>query len=208
MAADGETTDSTLFAAQVSSACHDLRTPLATVFGFARTLERHGGLDERQGRYVGMVIAASQELIRLIDDLAVLARIEAGTFVPRAEAVDVRDLAVEAAAEATDRLQSSREVRGPSASVSATVMTDRKLAAGALASLAESALRLEPRRPAIALEVSADGSVQLGPLGEEATLQLERDGDELRLIAARVVLAKLGAQLGPSRDGLTVAFAT
>jgi K+-sensing histidine kinase KdpD len=206
--ADGETTDPPLFAAQVSSACHDLRTPLATVFGFARTLERHGGLDERQGRYVGMVIQASQELIRLIDDLAVLARIEAGTFVPRAEAVDVRALAADAAAEATERLQSSREVRGPSPGASATVMTDRKLAAGALASLAESALRLEPRRPAIAIEVGADGSVQLGPLGAEAAHQLECDGDELRLVAARVVLAKLGARLCPGRDGLTVAFAT
>ena len=30
----------------VSLACHDLRTPLATVFGFARTLVRMEGLGE------------------------------------------------------------------------------------------------------------------------------------------------------------------
>jgi signal transduction histidine kinase len=29
----------------VSLACHDLRTPLATVYGFARTITRADGLD-------------------------------------------------------------------------------------------------------------------------------------------------------------------
>src|ERR1700754_33699 len=78
------------FAARVSGACHDLRTPLAAVYGFARTLERQGGLDERQGRYLRMVIDGAEDLMRLVDDLSVLARIEGGTFVARKEVVDLR----------------------------------------------------------------------------------------------------------------------
>ena len=39
----------------VSLACHDLRTPLATVYGFARTLTRSGELDDRSARFVGMI---------------------------------------------------------------------------------------------------------------------------------------------------------
>ena len=38
-------TDDSDFARLVSLACHDLRTPLATVHGFATTLVRGGGLD-------------------------------------------------------------------------------------------------------------------------------------------------------------------
>ena len=37
----------------VTLACHDLRTPLATVNGFAKTLLRGGELDERTLRFVG-----------------------------------------------------------------------------------------------------------------------------------------------------------
>src|SRR4051794_41514493 len=86
------------FAARVGAACHDLRTPLATVFGFARTLERQGGLDAPPARYVEMIIAGAEDLTPLIDDLRGLARIEAGSFPPRHEAADPRAPAAQAAA--------------------------------------------------------------------------------------------------------------
>ena len=41
-------------------ACHDLRTPLATVHGFAQTLARSEELDETAARYVGMINAANR----------------------------------------------------------------------------------------------------------------------------------------------------
>jgi len=46
----------------VSLACHDLRTPLATVFGFSRTLARGGDLDERSARFVGMMGEAADQM--------------------------------------------------------------------------------------------------------------------------------------------------
>src|SRR3954451_3274091 len=60
----------------VSVACHDLRTPLATVYGFARTLTRGGELDDRSTRFVGMIESASEQMTDLLDQLGVLSRIE------------------------------------------------------------------------------------------------------------------------------------
>ena len=53
----------------VSLACHDLRTPLATVYGFARTLTRTGELDERSARFVGMIEEAAEQMTELLDEL-------------------------------------------------------------------------------------------------------------------------------------------
>src|SRR5829696_238531 len=64
----------------VSLACHDLRTPLATVYGFARTLSRGGDLDERSARFVGMIEVASEQMTDLLDQLGVLARIESNRY--------------------------------------------------------------------------------------------------------------------------------
>ena len=68
-------------------ACHDLRTPLATVHGFAHTLERSDDLDETTARYVGMISAAAGQLAELIDDLSVSARLAAGRYDPPLRAV-------------------------------------------------------------------------------------------------------------------------
>src|ERR671937_2206621 len=50
------------FSRFVSLACHDLRTPLATVSGFAHTLQRVEDLGEPAERYVGMIQAASGQM--------------------------------------------------------------------------------------------------------------------------------------------------
>ena len=84
---------STRFPRLVSLACHDLRTPLATVYGFARTLTRDAQLDDRSRRFVSMIEQASEQMTRLLDDLGAAARIEAGRFDPALRAVDTLQLA-------------------------------------------------------------------------------------------------------------------
>jgi signal transduction histidine kinase len=90
--------DDKRFARLTSLACHDLRTPLATVFGFARTLARLE-LDEPAGRYVEMIEAAAAQLGDLLDELALAARIEANRFEPVLIELDSLDLARSAAEE-------------------------------------------------------------------------------------------------------------
>src|SRR5436305_3181945 len=76
----------------VSLACHDLRTPLATIFGFARTLNRGDGLDERTGRFLGMIEEASEQMTELLDELGVAARIEGGRWEPTLREADTMEL--------------------------------------------------------------------------------------------------------------------
>ena len=78
-------------------ACHDLRTPLATVHGFAHTLARVEGLDETSARYVEMIASASGQLAELIDELSVAARVAAGRYDPPLRVVDTLELARRAA---------------------------------------------------------------------------------------------------------------
>jgi signal transduction histidine kinase len=85
----------------VSLACHDLRTPLATVFGFSRTLARGGELDERSARFVGMMGEAADQMAELLDDLAVSARIAANRWEPALREIDTLELVVGAAGDGT-----------------------------------------------------------------------------------------------------------
>src|SRR4051812_47058512 len=82
----------------VSLACHDLRTPLATVAGLAATLLRAGELDEKSHRYVTLMEAAALQLGEILDELAVATRIESGRFEPALEEADSLAIAQAAAA--------------------------------------------------------------------------------------------------------------
>ena len=99
--------ENTEFARLVSLACHDLRTPLATVYGFARTLTRGASLPEPAGRYVEMIEAASQQLSGLLDDLGLVARIEGGRYEPVAHECDTVELAQAAAGRAGEKVTAS-----------------------------------------------------------------------------------------------------
>jgi signal transduction histidine kinase len=93
-----QTTPDTRFPEVVSIACHDLRTPLATIHGFARTLARVE-LPDPAPRYVEMIETASTQLTELLDELSIVARIESGRFQPSLQEADSLELARSAAAE-------------------------------------------------------------------------------------------------------------
>jgi signal transduction histidine kinase len=69
------------FARLVSLAVHDLRTPLATVSGFARTLQRTS-LGDPTDRYIEMMVAASAQLADLLEEVGLVARIEGDRWEP------------------------------------------------------------------------------------------------------------------------------
>jgi len=87
------TGDDTTFARLVSLACHDVRTPLATVHGFVKTLERTVQLEAPADRYVEMIGAASAQMAELLDELSLVARIEAGRYEPALRETDTLELA-------------------------------------------------------------------------------------------------------------------
>jgi signal transduction histidine kinase len=115
-------------------ACHDLRTPLATVHGFAHTLARNEGLDETTARYVEMISAAAGQLAELIDDLSVSARLAGDRYDPPLREVDTMALARAAA----ERLGDERvRVSGEGAAME----LDPEAAERAIGALARCALR-------------------------------------------------------------------
>ena len=93
--------DDERFARLIGIACHDLRTPLATVYGFARTLQREP-LSEKAARYVDMIEAAATQMRELLEELALVARIEAGQFEGGHADADTLDLARAVAEELVD----------------------------------------------------------------------------------------------------------
>jgi len=64
----------------LSTMSHELRTPLNAVLGFSELLteERYGPLNERQQRYVKHIHTGGKHLLRLINDILDLSKIEAG----------------------------------------------------------------------------------------------------------------------------------
>jgi signal transduction histidine kinase len=73
-------------------ACHDMRTPLATVFGFSRTLAKLE-LADPADKYVEMIEAASAQVGELVEQLSLVARIETGRYEPSLDEVDSLGLA-------------------------------------------------------------------------------------------------------------------
>ena len=126
--------DVTSFARLVSLASHDIRTPLATVTGFAKTLSRGGALEPPADKYVEMIEAAAGQILELLDELSLAARIEAGRYEPAARETDTLSLA-RAAAErlGEDRVHVSGE--------GVALETDAEGLERGVAALVQSALR-------------------------------------------------------------------
>ena len=70
-----------------------MRTPLATVHGFATTLTRTIELPVPADRYVEMIEAASKQMAELLDELSLVARIESGRYDPVLREADTLALA-------------------------------------------------------------------------------------------------------------------
>jgi signal transduction histidine kinase len=174
------------FARLVMLACHDLRTPLATVHGFAHTLARVEGLDETSSRYVEMITSASGQMAELIDELSVAARLAAGRYDPPLRAVDTLELARAAA----ERLG---EERVGVAGEGAELELDADATERAVAALARCALRhggverveLEVRGPELALTPVTPASAPV-LLGEDLR-------DLGAAVAGRVIQARGGS---------------
>jgi signal transduction histidine kinase/DNA-binding response OmpR family regulator len=75
----------------LSTMSHELRTPLNAVLGFSDLLgeDRYGFLNEKQRRYVNHISTGGKHLLRLINDILDLSRIEAGRLQLTLETVRV-----------------------------------------------------------------------------------------------------------------------
>jgi signal transduction histidine kinase len=166
----------------VSLACHDLRTPLATIYGFARTLTRADQLDERSARFVGMIEQAAEQMTRLLDELGVAARIESERWEPALREADTLELA----ASEDDRIEAG--------GVGESVETEPESLARALESLARAALSYGPAERVV---WDVRGRVlELSPvLPDAAPVVLGEVLRDLGSVVGRLVIEELGGSL-------------
>jgi signal transduction histidine kinase len=180
----------------VSLAAHDLRTPLATIHGFAQTLVRMGDLAQPKQRYLEMIDTAALQLAELLDELGVAARIESGRYEPALQPVDTLELARGAA----EQLGEERvEVSGQGAEV----RVDAEATQRGISALAQAALRhggLEQ------IELRVDGTtLAISPVTPSSGPVLL--GQELRDLGAAVavtVIRALGGSVALDGDTLAV----
>ena len=186
--------EDTSFPRLVSLACHDLRTPLATVHGFASTLAARDVSDPK--RYLTIMAEATGQLAELLDTLALAARIEGGRYEPALQEVDSLELA-RAAAEQVGSERASVVGEG------ATVTVDREPAERARSDLAVCALR-HGGVPHVEIRVSGS-DVVVAPLKPGAARVIL--GEELRDFPAAVapkVVEALGGSVEVDAETLRV----
>ena len=82
----------------VANASHELRTPLATILGYSETLAEEAELDSGlRSKFGSTIRGEAKRMLRIIEDLMSLSRIEAGRFVAPADRVAIGEIVASAA---------------------------------------------------------------------------------------------------------------
>ena len=189
----------TSFARLVSLACHDVRTPLATVHGFTTTLARTTELAPPADRYVQMIDAASRQIAELLDELSLVARIEAGRYEPLLRDADTLALARGAA----ERLGADRvHVAGEGSAVE----TDLEAVERGVSALVQATLR---HGGLDEVDVAVHGKeIAVSPVTEaSAPVVLGRDLRDLGAAVAVRLIESLGGSVVVRDQTLTIRLA-
>jgi signal transduction histidine kinase/Na+/proline symporter len=155
----------------VSHVSHELRTPLTSIRAFSEILHDNPGLDPAQRtRYLSIVIAETERLTRLINDILDLAKIEAGQVEWQLRELDPREV-IEHAASTTRQLFDERrvglEVRLPDAAP--RVLADRDRLVQVLLNLLSNAVKY-------GREEGGHVEVELHALGDQVRIDVRDDG--------------------------------
>jgi signal transduction histidine kinase len=146
----------------IADVTHELRTPLTVIKGTIETLE-DGALDDAAGR--GPLLASMQRetdrLIRLVNDLLVLARADAGALKLDLHPLDLGELA-RSRCEHLIRLAALRRV-------------ELNVVAGD-----EYRARGDADRLAQVLDNLLDNAIRHAPEGSTVTINIQKEGDETR----------------------------
>lgn len=148
----------------LSTMSHELRTPLNAVLGFSELLSdtRYGALNDKQHRYLGHIRSGGQHLLKLINDILDLSKIEAGRLELAIEDVKVAN----AFAEVANTLRPLAEKKSQNLVQTSTgnlaVRADLVRFKQILMNLLGNAIKFTPEKGRIELSAHAmDGSVRV-----------------------------------------------
>jgi two-component system sensor histidine kinase BaeS len=178
---------------------HDLRTPLTTIGGYAEALE-DGEPSAAEIRRIGSVLGAETgRLRRLVDDLMLLARLEAREFTLTPEPVDVAAHLREVVDGFGPRARRARVRLDVHVEPTGVRMIDPDRLAQIVANLLENALRYTPEA----------GVVRVSAGAEEGQIRLEVgdsgpgiDPDDLPYAFEKFYVARRYRRIRPEGSGL------
>ena len=182
---------------------HDLRTPLTTIGGYAEALDE-GGLDGAETkRIAGVLGRETDRLRRLVEDLMLLARLEAREFTIRPEPVDVGAHLTEIAEAYRDRAEAARVRLEVDVGTTGIIMTDPDRLAQIAANLTENALRYTPEAGRVSFTVQPHaGGVQLDVADSGPGI----DAGDLSRVFEKFYVARKYRRERPEGSGLGLAI--
>jgi signal transduction histidine kinase len=141
---------------------HELRTPLTSIIGYLELTLDDGNLTDEQRGYLDVVDHNADRLLRLVDDLLLVAQLEAGQLVVRRVELDLAAVARQALAEAQPSAAAKNITLTVDADVAVPLQADKGRVFRTLQNLLSNAIKFTPAGGDVQLSVShADGVVRL-----------------------------------------------
>ena len=130
----------------VATVSHELRTPLTSIYGFAETLLRSdvGFSAEERETFLGYISSESERLIRIVDDLLNVARLDAGILGAMTAPVDVADVVREVVGWGEQAAEGSRRFVVDVPDRSLVAQADRDKLAEVVRHLVDNAIKFSP----------------------------------------------------------------
>jgi two-component system phosphate regulon sensor histidine kinase PhoR len=135
----------------IANVSHELRTPLTVIHGFLEHMSEAPVMPAEQARrHIALMVQQSNRMLKLVDDLLMLSRLEGGDNPPREERVDVSALA-QALVEDTRALSAGRHHIAVDVPDGAVITGSTDELRSAFSNLASNAVRYTPQDGRITL---------------------------------------------------------
>lgn len=183
----------------LATVSHELRAPLNSIVGFTELLldETYGELNDRQKEFLGDVQTSSGHLLKLINDVLELARMEAGRITLRPAPVgveglfkDVFTLTRGAAKDRRQRVLFSQEHEDM------VVMADEHRTKQVLINLVTNALKYSPPDSTVRVEAHVEGEEVIFSVADEGQGIAPEDQDRIFREFERVERGRQSAATG------------
>ncbi|MBI3483610.1 MAG: PAS domain-containing protein, partial [Acidobacteria bacterium] len=188
----------------LSTMSHELRTPLNAVMGFSELLSdaRYGPLSEKQQRYVSHIHSGGNHLLRLINDVLDLSKIEAGRMELAIESALMESTFEEVLADLRPLADKKSQVFSVDCAPALTVRADAMRLKQVLMNLVGNAIKFTPEGGRIALQARPEnGTVRVEVRDTGPGILPE---EQKRIFEAFVRLQKPGAASEGTGLGLAI----
>jgi signal transduction histidine kinase len=148
----------------VATVSHELRTPLTSISGFLEMMEdEEHALGDAGRQYLDVIRRATERLHSLVEDLLLIAQIEAQRIDLQLEPVDLRELVSRAAEAAEPSARDKQITLGVETDHASTVVGDPKRLSQVLDNLVSNAVKFTPDGGSVTISLTGEngGAVRL-----------------------------------------------